>query len=124
MQVRENLKRGTVEMVLLHLLQECDMYGYELIQKMNERSKGKFILKDGSMYPILYRMIDKGLIKDEQVLVGKRRTRVYYHLTDEGQKYLEDIKKEYFFITEGISNILSYQGGNECESTTKSESNI
>lgn len=109
MQVRENLKRGTVEMVLLHLLQERDMYGYELIQKMNERSKGKFILKDGSMYPILYRMIDKGLIKDEQVLVGKRRTRVYYHLTQEGKKYLDEIKEEYFFITEGISNILTFQ---------------
>ena len=112
-QVRENLKRGTVEMVLLHLLQERDMYGYELIQKMNERSKGKFTLKDGSMYPILYRMIDKGLITDEQVLVGRRRTRVYYHLTDIGKKYLEDIKEEYFFITEGISSILSYQEEND-----------
>lgn len=85
MQVRENLKRGTVEMILLHLLQGRDMYGYELLQEMNERSKGKFTLKDGSMYPILYRMIDKRLITDEQVLVGRRRTRVYYHLTDEGK---------------------------------------
>ena len=109
MQVRENLKRGTVEMVLLHLLQERDMYGYELLQLMNERSVGKFTLKDGSMYPIMYRMIDKGLITDKQVLVGKRRTRVYYHLTDEGKKYLEELKAEYFFITEGISNILNYQ---------------
>lgn len=109
MQVRENLKRGTVEMILLHLLQGRDMYGYELLQEMNERSKGKFTLKDGSMYPILYRMIDKGLITDEQVLVGRRRTRVYYHLTDEGKKYLNEIKEEYFFITEGISNILNFK---------------
>jgi len=109
MQVRENLKRGTVEMILLHLLQGRDMYGYELLQEMNERSKGKFTLKDGSMYPILYRMIDKGLITDEQVLVGRRRTRVYYHLTDEGKKCLNEIKEEYFFITEGISNILNFK---------------
>ena len=109
MQVRENLKRGTVEMILLHLLQGRDMYGYELLQEMNERSKGKFTLKDGSMYPILYRMIDKGLITDEQVLVGRRRTRVYYHLTDEGKKNLNEIKEEYFFITEGISNILNFK---------------
>lgn len=109
MQVRENLKRGTVEMILLHLLQERDMYGYEILQEMRARSNDKFTLKDGSMYPVLYRMIDKGLITDEQVLVGRRRTRVYYHLTDEGKKYLEEIKEEYFFITEGISNILNYQ---------------
>ena len=96
MQVRENLKRGTVEMILLHLLQGRDMYGYELLQEMNERSKGKFTLKDGSMYPILYRMIDKGLITDEQVLVGRRRTRVYYHLTEEGKNTLMRLKKNTF----------------------------
>jgi len=104
-QVRENLKKGTVEMVLLHLLQERSMYGYELLQEMKQRSGEKFVLKDGSMYPVLYRMIDKGLIADEQVLVGRRRTRVYYHLTEEGKAYLEQIKAEYFFITEGITNI-------------------
>ena len=121
MLVRENLKRGTVEMILLHLLQDREMYGYEILQEMNLRSKGKFTLKDGSMYPILYRMIDKGLITDEQVLVGKRRTRVYYSLTEEGKKYLEDIKAEYFFITEGIDNILNYKEEISCQSQTRSE---
>lgn len=110
MQVRENLKKGTVEMVLLHLLSERPMYGYEIVQEMKKRSNEQFVLKDGSMYPILYRMIDKGLITDEQVLVGKRRTRVYYHLTEEGKAYLEEIKAEYLFITEGIAKLLNYQG--------------
>lgn len=124
MVVRENLKRGTVEMVLLHLLQDRDMYGYEILQEMKRRSNGKFTLKDGSMYPILYRMIDKGLITDEQVLVGKRRTRVYYKLTDEGKKYLDEIKAEYFFITEGIENILSFREEISCQSQTKTEKTI
>lgn len=124
MQVRENLKKGTVEMVLLHLLQERSMYGYELLQEMKQRSGEKFVLKDGSMYPVLYRMIDKGLIADEQVLVGRRRTRVYYHLTEEGKAYLEQIKAEYFFITEGISNILNHKEAPPCELPNESESNI
>ena len=109
MKVRENLKKGTVEMVLLHLLSEHSMYGYEILQEMKKRSGEQFVLKDGSMYPILYRMIDKGLITDEQVLVGRRRTRVYYHLTEEGKAYLEEIKAEYLFITEGITKLLNYQ---------------
>ena len=109
MKVRENLKKGTVEMVLLHLLSEGSMYGYEILQEMKKRSGEQFVLKDGSMYPILYRMIDKGLITDEQVLVGRRRTRVYYHLTEEGKAYLEEIKAEYLFITEGITKLLNYQ---------------
>ena len=61
------------------------------------------------MYPIMYRMIDKGLVTDEQVLVGKRRTRVYYHITELGKTYLEEIKAEYFSMSEGIANILNYK---------------
>ncbi len=124
MQVRENLKKGTVEMILLHLLQERDMYGYELLQEMRNRSNEQFVLKDGSMYPIMYRMIDKGLVTDKQVLVGRRRTRVYYHLTDVGKAYLEEIKAEYLFITNGISNILNYQEVSQCNSPSESENNI
>ncbi|MCC8042435.1 MAG: PadR family transcriptional regulator [Oscillospiraceae bacterium] len=59
------------------------------------------------MYPILYRLIDKGYIADEQVLVGRRRTRVYYHLTDSGKDYLEHIEAEYFSVTDGINSIFS-----------------
>lgn len=124
MQIRENLKKGTVEMIMLHLLLERKMYGYELLQEMKIRSNEKFILKDGSMYPILYRMIDKGLITDEQVLVGRRRTRVYYHITEEGKKYLEEIKMEYQLITEGITNILEYQEDKKCELLNENENNI
>ena len=124
MQIRENLKKGTVEMIMLHLLLERKMYGYELLQEMKIRSNEKFILKDGSMYPILYRMIDKGLITDEQVLVGRRRTRVYYHITEEGKKYLEEIKMEYQLITEGIPNILEYQEEKKCELPNENENNI
>ena len=80
-----------------------------ILQEMKKRSGEQFVLKDGSMYPILYRMIDKGLITDEQVLVGRRRTRVYYHLTEEGKASLEEIKAEYLFITEGITKLLNYQ---------------
>lgn len=124
MQVRENLKRGTVEMVLLHLLSERSMYGYEILQEMRSRSDGKYDLKDGSMYPVLYRMIDKGLISDEQVLVGRRRTRVYYSLTDEGTKYLDEITAEYLYITEGISKIFEFKEDPPCQSQTANESNI
>ena len=86
-------------------------------------TREKFVLKDGSMYPILYRMIDKGLITDEQVLVGKRRTRVYYHITAEGERYLDEIKAEYLYITEGISRILAYREDVSCQSADENEIN-
>lgn len=112
MSVCDNLKRGTVELVLLSLLQGQDMYGYQLSQKMALRSKGRFTLQEGSLYPILYRLSDKGYLSERKELVNRRRTRVYYHLEPEGEAYLAQIRKEYFDINRGILDLLrSSEGG-------------
>ena len=109
MGIRENLKRGTVELLLLTLLSEEDMYGYQLSQELNNRSKGLFLLQEGSMYPTLYRMIDKALISDSQEKVGRRRVRVYYHLEPLGVEYLQEISREYADLTQGIFNVLNFK---------------
>lgn len=83
MEVQENIKRGTLEMVLLALLVEQDRYGYQICQEIEKRSHGKVILQDGSVYPILYRLQEKGLITGQKHLARERRTRVYYHLTSD-----------------------------------------
>lgn len=106
MPLSENVKRGSVELLLLTLLQNEDMYGYQLAQELESRSGGRYSLQESSMYPILYRMMDKGLISDKQVLVGKRRTRVYYHLEDKGREYLAQIRMEYLTLCKGILQIL------------------
>ena len=106
MPLSENVKRGSVELLLLTLLQNEDMYGYQLAQELESRSGGRYSLQESSMYPILYRMMDKGLISDKQVLVGKRRTRVYYHLEDKGREYLTQIRAEYLTLCKGILQIL------------------
>lgn len=112
MSVSDNLKRGTVELLLLTLLAESDMYGYQLSQQLAERSEGLFALQEGSLYPTLYRLEEKGLISDRQELVGRRRTRVYYHLEPPGIKYLAEVRQEYFSINKGILNVLrSGKGG-------------
>lgn len=108
MQIRENLKRGTIDMIILNLLKERPMYGYEILQEIKRRSNEQFILKDGSMYPILYRLIDNNFVSDEAVLVGRRRTRIYYHITDEGIVFLDKIKEEYMSVTEGVEKLLNY----------------
>ena len=82
------------------------MYGYQLSQELEKRSGGRYSLQESSMYPILYRMMDKGLISDTQILVGKRRTRVYYHLEDRGREYLAQIRAEYLSLCKGILQIL------------------
>lgn len=108
MSITEGLKRGTIEIMLLSMLEKEDMYGYQLCQQLDESSKGLFLLQEGSLYPPLYRMLDKGYISDRSERVGKRRTRVYYHLEPKGKKYLEEIKKEYFSLNRGILFSLGY----------------
>lgn len=111
MGVADNLKRGTVELLLLTLLQEEDMYGYQLVQLLAERTGGRFTLQEGSLYPILYRLAEKGYIMDRQELVGKRRTRVYYHLEPAGRDYLAQLRREYFQIHQGITMLLNNSAG-------------
>ena len=110
MKIQENLKRGMTELLILHLLKEDDMNGYQLTQELEKRSEGLFILKEGTMYPSLYRLIDKGMISDRKELIGKRRVRVYYHIEQAGIEYLDAIYGEYLSITEGIHKILNYTG--------------
>lgn len=108
MGISGNLKRGTVELLLLTLLGEQDMYGYQLSQTLAERSEGLFTLQEGSMYPTLYRLRKKGLISDRKELVGKRRIRVYYHLETQGEAYLDEIRREYFSLNQGVMNVLNH----------------
>lgn len=107
MRIQENLKRGMTELLILHLLNKEDMYGYQLIQELEQRSGGKFTLKEGTMYPSLYRMIEKGFISDRKELAGKRRTRVYYHIEESGKKYYETIYREFVSVFDGVQKILN-----------------
>lgn len=109
MAISENLKRGTIELLLLTLLQENDMYGYQLSQELSFRSGGRYTLQESSMYPTLYRLLDKGVISDRKVLVGKRRTRIYYHLEPSGEVYLKQIRAEYLSVCGGVLAILGIE---------------
>ncbi len=115
MGVSENLKRGVTELVLLSLLAQQDMYGYEMSQELQIRSRGKFVLQESSMYPTLYRLEDKGYITVTKQQVGKRRTRMYYHLEPCGLEYLQNSLAEYLSVQEGIRGILDSCKANEQE---------
>ena len=113
----DTLKKGSIEMLMLHMLREGDAHGYQLVQMLEERSKGKLTVQEGSLYPLLYRMADEGYITGYNVQVetpkGKKRSRVMYRLQPAGLERLEQLKKEYQEVREGIQNVLT--GGTVCE---------
>ena len=57
----DTMKKGSIEMLTLFLLCEEDAYGYQLVQKIKERSKGLITVQEGSFYPLLYRLADDGV---------------------------------------------------------------
>lgn len=120
-QNQENFKRGCAEVLALYLLSKEDMYGYQITQLMEEKSGGRFTMLEGTLYLILYKLVDAGYIKSYTKLVGKKRTRKYYHLEDKGREYLDEILNEYDEITLGISLILDRKSQTKPRSVKESK---
>ena len=113
---KSNFKKGSVEMLLLHLLKtEGDCYGYQLSQLINQRSNGVLVIPEGSMYPTLYKLIDNNYVTDYKKVVGKRMTPVYYHLEESGKERLNELVEYYKEVADAIQKIMSFEGGSEAE---------
>ena len=103
---QSSFRRGVLSLVLLGLLQKEDMYGYQLVQEAARQSGGRIVTQEGSLYPVLYKLVDQGLISDRKVQVGKRMTRVYYHLEPAGEQRQRQLRQEYEEITRGVFQII------------------
>ena len=79
------LIRGSVEIVILKLLSDNDMYGYQMIKTVNERSNGFFEWREGSLYPCLHKLEGKGLVDSYTRECGGMLRR-YYSLTKAGRE--------------------------------------
>lgn len=101
-------KRGTVELAVLSVLKNKDMYGYEIVRIISEKSEGNFTLPLGTLYPVLYRFVESGYITDRDEIVGKR-LRKYYHLEKSGEEYYISLFEEYKKITKGV-NLITQNG--------------
>ena len=103
-------RRGVTSLVILALLKREDMYGYQLVQETARISGGKLTTQEGSLYPVLYRLQEQGLISDRRVLVGKRMSRIYYHLEPAGKIRLQELIREYEETTQGVFRIIYPEG--------------
>lgn len=79
------LLKGTLTTIILKLLADHGkMYGYEITQKVKELTDDKILIKEGSLYPALHKLLKDGLVEVETVNIGKR-VRKYYSITKQGQ---------------------------------------
>lgn len=98
---------GSTTMLVLALLKEQEMYGYQIIEELEKRSNNVFRLKEGTLYPILH-----GLEKDRLVTAKEReapsgRTRRYYRITSGGLRVLEEKKEEWTVYSKAVTAILA-----------------
>lgn len=103
---QNSFRRGVMSLVILGLLRREDMYGYQLVQETERASGGRIVTQEGSLYPVLYKLVDQGLISDKRVQVGRRMTRVYYHLEPAGEQRLNELIREYEEVTQGVFQIV------------------
>lgn len=104
---RSSFKMGTVEMIVLFLLDKGDLYGYQLTTLIRELSDGKVDVHESTLYPTMYKLLQKNYISDREVQVGRRRIRVYYHLEESGKARLNDLLEDYNQLTAGLAKLLS-----------------
>lgn len=104
--IEENLKFGLVEILVLKMLLEEDMYGYQIKQEISNRSNNAIIIKEGSLYGPLYRMEKRGMISSTKKVVGEKRFRMYYHIEELGKEYIEYAQEKFYEIFNGAKNIL------------------
>jgi len=106
--IRDGFKKGNIELLVLCLLSVKEMYGYKIVQTLEKMTDGVIKIPEGSVYPILYKLVEKVFFKEEQRLIGQRRQRSYYEILPAGEEQLELMTKEYHIVHEGIEGILNY----------------
>ena len=107
MTIDKTLIQGSQTMLILRLLEEKDMYGYEMIETLRKKSNNVFELKAGSLYPLLHSLEEKNYVSSyEDDSTGK--TRKYYRLSGEGKRFLKEKKEEWEVYSTAVSSVLAF----------------
>ncbi|MCI0395348.1 MAG: helix-turn-helix transcriptional regulator [Chloroflexi bacterium] len=106
MSLRDQIRKGSTEILILSLLANEPMYGYQISQKLAEQSGGYFDMKEGLLYPTLHRMKQEGLVTSEWREEAARR-RKYYAITPKGREVLEEQSAEWQTFMEKLQALLT-----------------
>ena len=99
------LKKGSAEFLILSLLEAEPRHGYELSKLIESRSRGALTFHVASLYPLLYRMEERGWIEGRWVERAGTRRRRYYSITDTGRTTLDAQRRSWRAFVEAISGI-------------------
>jgi PadR family transcriptional regulator, regulatory protein PadR len=102
MKLEREMMRGAGPAAVLQLLSEGEMYGYQIVELLESRSKGIFAMGQSTLYPMLYNLEAKGLIVSSNKTGPNGRERRYYRLTTAGKKRLECDREQWAALVKGL----------------------
>ena len=103
---KEDLLQGTLDMLVLRVLSRGELHGWGITLKLEQLSKSALQVDEGSLYPALYRMEEKGWIEAEWKMTENNRRAKYYTLTRAGRRQLEDAQESWDRMTAIIALVM------------------
>lgn len=100
------LKKGSVELMVLAVIEDHARHGYEIGKRIESRSGGQIQFNVSSLYPVLYRMEEKGWIKGRWVERAGERRRCFYSLSEEGRRVLERQRRTWEAFTVAVNRVV------------------
>jgi PadR family transcriptional regulator PadR len=104
--IERELKRGSLELIVLHLLSPGEAYGYEISSKLTEQTNGALEVIDGTLYPVLYRLERAAYVAVRWETPERGVPRKYYRLTDEGRAELERLREQWNTFAKAMAGLL------------------
>ena len=111
MKVDKSLLSGSTPLLILSLLKNEDMYGYQMVAELARRSDETFFLKEGTLYPLLHTLEKQGWVHSYAKQTPSGRERKYYRLTDEGRAQLQYKEKEWQLFSAKVNAVLGFSAG-------------
>ncbi len=105
--IRGQLLKGTTPLLVLTVLREGELYGYEIAQRIRERSGGAFAPSEGSLYPALHALESEGALVANWRESDRGPRRRYYAITDKGQAMLAEHEAEWESFARAMSLSVS-----------------
>jgi PadR family transcriptional regulator PadR len=109
--IGRELRRGSLDLIVLHLLEPGEAYGYEIVTRLTAESDGALGVTDGTLYPVLYRLERAGFVAVRWQTPERGVPRKYYRLTDAGREELARLRQEWNTFVSAMAALLASKEG-------------
>ena len=98
--------RGTLDLLVLHVLEHGPMHGWGILEIIEHRSQALLSVNQGSLYPVLYRLVREKRVTSEWRVTDSNRRARYYRITDKGRQHLATERAQWHRLSAGVALVI------------------